>query len=111
MIEKDIRDYLVAKFPSTPVLMEQPESIGDEFILIELTGSRKRDKVALSTIAVQSYSGSLYGAATLSHAVVAAMEDIDIESVASCKLNAEYNFTDTATKRYRYQAVFDLTHY
>ena len=31
-------------------------------------------------------------------------------NVFRCELNGDYNFTDTETKRYRYQAVFDLTY-
>jgi len=41
-----------------------------------------------------------------------AMCDIADESeVCKCSLNSDYNFTDTATKKYRYQAVFDLVHF
>ena len=28
--------------------------------------------------------------------------------ISGVKLNAEYNFTDTSVKGYRYQAVFDI---
>ena len=31
--------------------------------------------------------------------------------IAACRLNSDYNFTDTAKKKYRYQAVFDLVYY
>ena len=31
--------------------------------------------------------------------------------VASCRLNSDYNFTDTTKKQYRYQAVFDIVYY
>jgi hypothetical protein len=31
--------------------------------------------------------------------------------VLSVELNSNYNYTDTSTKEYRYQAVFDIRHY
>ena len=31
--------------------------------------------------------------------------------IAKVDLNTDYNFTDTTTKQYRYQAVFDIVHY
>ena len=34
----------------------------------------------------------------------------DLDAVSASRLNSDYNFTDTAMKRYRYQAVFDFTY-
>ena len=31
--------------------------------------------------------------------------------VTRCDLNSDYNYTNTSTKQYRYQAVFDVTFY
>ena len=51
-------------------------------------------------------------AAQLNEEVKEVMMTITIlPSISSCRLNADYNFTDTTKKRYRYQAVFDLVHY
>ena len=36
---------------------------------------------------------------------------ITLNSISKIKLNSDYNFTDTETKEYRYQAVFDINHY
>ena len=61
---------------------------------------------------MQSYGGSLYDAARLNHTVKAAMRDtVILDDVISCKLNSDYNYTDEETKRYRYQAVFDIRFY
>ena len=32
------------------------------------------------------------------------------ENVFMAKLNSDYNYTDTSVKRYRYQAVYDMTY-
>ena len=36
---------------------------------------------------------------------------IDLDRVTKVSLNSDYNYTDTTTKHYRYQAVFNVTHY
>ena len=35
----------------------------------------------------------------------------ELADICHCELNSNYNYTDTARKRYRYQAVFYITHY
>ena len=63
-------------------------------------------------IAVQSYATSMERAALLNEEVKAAMNEIvELDDIARCDLNSDYNYTDTSTKQYRYQAVYDLVHY
>ena len=112
MIEVTVLNYLKTAFPNTTVVMEITPGIGDEFILLEKTGSGRSDKLNRSTFAVQSWAGSLYRAMTLNNEVVEAMLGItSIKEVSAVELNSDYNYTDTETKHYRYQAVFDLVHY
>ena len=41
-----------------------------------------------------------------------AMEKIiERNDTSKCELNSDYNYTDTARKRYRYQAVFDIVYF
>ncbi|QBX15619.1 hypothetical protein Javan197_0033 [Streptococcus phage Javan197] len=54
----------------------------------------------------------MYEAALLNERLKRVIEQLDrLPEVSGVHLNADYNFTDTATKRYRYQAVFDINHY
>ena len=40
------------------------------------------------------------------------MEEIENQNpVSRAALNTDYNYTDTVTKRYRYQAVYDFIYY
>lgn len=111
MIEKTIISYLNDVL-SEGVYMERPENEPTSYVLIEKTGSTTADRLTTSTIAVQSYAGSLKGASELNERVKTAMDEITCEDdIASCKLNTDYNFTNTASKHYRYQAVFVITHY
>lgn len=112
MIEVTVLNYLKEAFPNTKVVMEIVPGLGDEFILIEKTGSGRSDRLDRSTFAVQSWSSSMYGAMLLNEQVVEAMLGItSIKEVSSVELNSDYNYTDTETKHPRYQAVFDLVHY
>lgn len=110
MIEKIVRDYLETEL-KVGVYLEVPQD-GSTFVVMEKTGSSKENHISRATIAIQSYAGTLYEAAQLNEAVKAAMENIiDLNVICDCSLNSDYNFTDTETKKYRYQAVFDITHY
>jgi len=111
MIEKIILDYLSDRL-ECPVYMEVPSDMPDEFVIIEKTGSSISNRIRSAMVAIQTYSTSMYDTAALNEAVISLMENIvELDDIGSCKLNSDYNFTDTSTKHYRYQAVFDLTHY
>ncbi len=111
MIEKIILDYLDQEL-SVPVYMERPDSPPETYVLIEKTGSGKRNQIYDATIAIQSYAPSMYEAAVLNETVKETMDSaVTLGSISRVGLNSDYNFTDTAMKAYRYQAVFDITHY
>ena len=111
MIEKIILDYLKAAL-DVPVSMQLPADPPPRCVVLEKTGSSCTDHIYTAMLVVQSYASSLYGAAALNEQVKAAMADADtLSEVCAVRLNTDYNFTDTASKRYRYQAVFDITHY
>ena len=110
MIEKTVYHYLGQSFPA---FMEIPESFPDKpFVVIEKLGGGKENHISSSRIAVQSYGNTLFEAAVLNERVKELMEQmVALDEVSKVSLNSDYNFTDAATKRYRYQAVFDIIHY
>lgn len=111
MIEQLIKDYL-AETLAIPSAMELPPNPPDRFVVVEKTGSSVENGVFAAMIAVQSYGGSLLAAAELNEQVKAAMDDLpQLDQVCRCELNSDYNYTDPSQKRYRYQAVFNVTHY
>lgn len=111
MIEKIVLDYLNQTL-SVPVYMERPEEDIGEFVVIEKTSSGRADHIYSVVLAVQSFGSTLYRAAEINEDVKAAMDElITLPEVSRSRLNSDYNFTDTAKKRYRYQAVYDITHY
>lgn len=111
MIEKIILDWLGAKL-DVSVYLEEPKNPPKEYVLIDKLGSAENDLITSATVAVQSYSASLYGATELNAKVKKAMsESVSQGNVCRCACTSDYNYTDTETKRYRYQAVFDVTYY
>lgn len=111
MIEKTILDYLKETL-SVPVYMERPEEDIGEYVVLEKTGSGRMNRINRATFALQSFGDSLVRAAEINEDVKAAMDDlIVLPEISRSQLNSDYNFTDTTKKRYRYQAVYDITHY
>lgn len=111
MIEKTVMDYLKARL-DVPVCMEKPEDPQERYVLIEKLGGGKENHICSASLAIQSYAESLFAAASLNEAVKVTMDGIiERDEIAGIELDSDYNFTDTAKKKYRYQAVFDLTHY
>ena len=115
MIEIIIKEFLESKL-SVPVLMEVPKNPVTSFVIIEKTGSSFENQIPSSIITIQSYASTLYGAAELNEQVKGWMMDginglVTLDQIANVTLNSDYNYTDTSEKRYRYQAVFDITHY
>ena len=111
MIEIIIKQYLDSHL-SVPSFLEQSGKMLDSYILFEKTGSSKRNYLSSATFAFQSYAGSMYDAAKLNEELKEVVENmIELDEISNVQLNSDYNFTDTTTKEYRYQAVFDINHY
>ena len=111
MIEKVILDYLSEKL-DFPIYMEEPKDPPSHYYLMEKTAGGQSDRLFYSTLAVQSYAPSMYEAAQLNDDVKSAMLNAyALPEVTRVRLNSDYNYTDTTTKRYRYQAVFNFIHY
>lgn len=96
-----------------PVYMETPKDPPTAYYLIDKTGSSLTNHIYHSTIAIQSYAPSLYEAATANETIKSLMLDgfLSVPQIAKVELNSDYDYSDTQSKRYRYQAVFDITHY
>ena len=110
MIEKIVYDYLNDKL-SVPAYTEKPERVPVSYVLIEKAGGSRENFINKATMTLQSYAGSLYLASKLNEEVKAAMDNIiELDVIGSSRYNSDYNYTDTTKKKYRYQAVYDLTY-
>ena len=111
MIETTLVKYLNDNL-NVETFAEYPENAPEQFVLVEKTGSSLKYTIANATIAIQSYADTLIDAMKLNEEVKKAMESLwELDSMIRCELNTDYNFTDTQTRKYRYQAVYDITYY
>ena len=99
------------------VFAERPEKVPECYIVIEKTGSSTTNMITTSTVAIQSCCDSMQGksfldAAELNEELKGVMEElIELDDIVMVDLNSDYNYTDDTTKEYRYQAVYQITHY
>ena len=111
MIELIVKNYLSTKLEIT-IVFEHQQNLPKKFILIQKTSGSRENFLNSSTIAIQSYAESMFEAAKLNEKIKNLMYDlITVDEVSSVNLNSDYNFTDTETKQYRYQAIFDIHYY
>ena len=97
-----------------PAYMEQPEDKPERYFVLERTGGGERGAEQRSaTVAVQSYGPTMLDAAALNEQVLDIARELQYKetSIISCEVNSTYNFTDTRTKRYRFQTVIDLVYF
>lgn len=111
MIEIVILNHLNSVL-DVPAYLEKPTTAPTEYVLFEKTGSGRANHLGSSTFAFQSYSNSLFKAALLNEKTKNAIDRlIELNEISGLSLNTDYNFTDTSTKQYRYQAIYDINHY
>jgi len=114
MIETTILSYLMSALGDVPVFAERPvgDEIPDKYVVIEKTGSSRSNYITTSTVAFQSYGRRLLEALQLNERVKEAIDSaVELPEISAARLNSDYNFSDQTNKIYRYQAVYNITHY
>lgn len=111
-IEATVISYLQSTLGTNAVYAEVPENPEDEYYVVDKTGSSMANRVMTSTIAIQTYGPSKLRASEMNEDVKEAMDGFAVlDEIGSCRLNSDYNFTNTAKRQHRYQSVWDVTHY
>lgn len=111
MIELIILNYFLAN-SQFPTYMEEPKNPPKKYRLIEKTGGGQEDRLFNSTLAIQSYGPTMADAALMNEETKQIMLSAEaLPEIGRIRLNSDYNYTDTDTLRYRYQAVYDIVHY
>lgn len=111
MIIKQLLDYLTENLEGIYVGVIAPEQMTD-YVLIDQTGSSRTNHIITTTVAIQSYGSTPYGAMSLNERVKAVMDGFnELGNITRVQLETDYNFTNTETKQYRWQAVYQITHY
>lgn len=110
LIEVYLIEYLTKEL-GVNVYGQEEDATEDTYVVIEKLGSYVENYCRHSTIALKSYGTTLLESAELNERVKNAMDSIIKKPEISCsKLNSDYNYTDVTTKKYRYQAIYDLVY-
>ena len=111
-IEATVIGYLQSALGTDAVYAEVPEEPEAEYYVVDKTGGSMTNRIKSSTLAIQTYAQSKLRASEMNEDVKEAMDGITaLNSIGSCRLNSDYNFTNTAKRQHRYQSVWDVTHY
>ena len=111
MIEIIIRSYL-EKVLSVPVFMEFPEDPPDRFVVLKKGDTTRDNWLETAVFIPESYGTSMIDAAKLNLLVKDAMDSLtDLDDISASDLAADYPAFDEKNKRYRYQAVYNVTYY
>lgn len=111
MIEIIIRDYL-EKTLAVPVFMEFPAKAPERFVVLKKGDTTRENRLETAVFIPESYERSMLEAAKLNRQVKAAMDELtDLDEVSASDLTADYPAFDEKNKRYRYQAVYNVTYY
>lgn len=112
MIETIIKNFIDDNL-NYPASMEKPGNVTAPCFVIEKLGGSRDEQIDIATVAVQTYAPSMYLAASTSEMMINAMlNDFEaLPEITKVELNSSYNFPDTNTKHYRYQAVFEIYYY
>ncbi len=111
MIEITVRDFLADNL-QVPVFMEFPANPVSRFVILRKADSGRENRLDSAMFVADSYGESLLEAAKLNELVKAAMDDLtDLPEVSASKPAGDYPAFDEKNKRYRYQAVYNITYY
>ena len=112
MIEEVLYRYLSTTLSPIPVYTEIPEDRPAKFVTLEKTGGSRSNYLETATIAFQCWAGSLFEASDLCRTLCAVMDaSIALDEISKAEYVSDYNYTDSGRKEYRYQAVYQITHY
>lgn len=112
MIEILLKSFL-EKETNTKTYLVLPDKKPDSFITLEKIGSSNINNLDSSIFAIQSWANSMYEAAKLNQQIKKLLQTqfMELENISKANINSDYNFTDTTTKKYRYQMVVEIFHY
>lgn len=111
MIDIVILDY-VSSALAVPVRMEIPTDRPPRFVVLKRSGRGRERSLYAANLIAESHAESLAEAAKLNEQVKAVLDELDtLDEISSVELATDYPVTDTGSKEYRYQAVYEIYHY
>ena len=111
MIELTVKEFM-EQYLAAPVFMEFPEDSPETFVVLKKGGSARENLLDSAMLVVDSYGPTLLAAAMLNETVKTALDDlVQLSQISASRRGGDYPAFDTKNKRYRYQAVQNITYY
>lgn len=111
MIEIIVKEFLEQRL-AAPLFMEFPADPPDRFVVLKKGDSSRENYIDSAMLVADSYAESLLEAAKLNEQVKSALDALtELDTISSSRRGGDYPAFDTKNKRYRYQAVQNITHY
>lgn len=90
---------------------EAPSETHEKYVVVKKANGGVSNHIHTAMMTLQSHARSLRDACALNEDVKRAMDRAnELTNISHSSLNNDYEFTDTTTKHYRYQAVYDLVY-
>lgn len=111
MIEITIKNHMAERL-GVPIFFELPSRPPGTFVVLKVSGNGRENLLDAATLVADSYGPSLLAAAELNDRVKTALDELaDLPQISSSRRAGDYPAFDTQNKKYRYQAVQNITHY
>lgn len=111
LIEKIIIDFINSESPVNAYL-QIPSSPPEKYIIVDKIGSKEKNFIHESSLALQSYAPTLQECAELSEALMELSSRlVELDEIIKVEIVRNYNFTNPEKKQHRYQTVIRVRHY
>lgn len=111
MIELTVKEHLESRLDA-PVFLEFPEDPPEYFLVLKKDGNPRENLLDSAMLIVDSYAPSNLAAAMVNESVKKALDDLALlPNISASRRGGDYPAFDTKNKRYRYQAVQNITYY
>ena len=111
MIALVVKEHLERNL-SAPVYFEFPQNPPDDFIVLKVENNPRENLLDSALIVASSYGKTQLAAASLNHAVKPILDSlVEMPSISASRRGGDYPAFDSANKKYRYQAVQNITYY
>ena len=111
MIEFVIVEYLKPRL-SAPVFFEFPRNPHESFVVLKVENNPRENLIDSALLVVDSYGPTQLAAAQLNETVKPLLDDLALlPRISASKRGGDYPAFDSVNKKYRYQAVQNITYY
>ena len=111
MIELIVKEHLDENL-DVPVYFEFPNKAPQQFILVKIETNPRENMLDSAMLVVDSYGPSQLEAMRLNAKIKTALDQlVQLPSISASKRGGDYPAFDAIRKRYRYQAVQNITFY